>query len=1327
MSLPRWQTWIRSQGAPARPQRRNQPRNRASFRLRVERLEDRCLLDAAVNQAFVGQAYRDILGREAEPAGLQYWVGRIDQGDGHAQIALGIEGSQEYQARLVQDAYDSFLQRAAEPAGEQAWLQFLAAGGSTAQLDAAILGSPEYFQNRGGGKDKGFLAALANDVLGQPFDTADQAHWTWALGVAETIGLPDARARVAGYVLSSAGAQQHLVQGFYQRFLHRAAEDAGLRFWQDLLTQGASAQQVAAGFVGSAEYLSLAQPITLTPPETTPTSPITVALGQRSSLPGASQQLNWNLTGDVTSLDTLILAQQPGTVYDPHGSYAVTPGTQPATGPVFFLKPDLTWTSEETVFSSGQASGSVSATLPNATEGEWRLEVLTRDQTSGQVTSLDSQTVLVSSKPAIDLRLNRTLANTDDVIHAELLTSAGATPQNVQLLATLSLPDGTDVSLPNFQNSLGPVYEGPSQDAQHVLLDRALYAYGEGQYHLRVRLLDATTGGLLALADAYIAISDKAGTLSGTVHDANGQPLNGAGATLGSVRALDVDDGFVTAEALIAADGSYHLALDPGRYLVSSVVQDANGDIQRANNSSLSVIGADGPSLTLDLASTASSVAAPSLRRAALLHQVSLDLLTPRADMAGCAQGPPATLYVKAEFSGVPAGEQADLLDAIRSQIASNAPIPVVISTDAELGILTQNAGDAQRGGAAGDIQEGLLNHANLATAADLLATVRIVRTDNPARQRVNGTLFKVQGFQDLASDLQRANEGTASGLLALARTVGQTLGRGVPTTERAARRTPKAPSIDLQLNPETIGIAPNSFITPTVTATDVDMCPVAGLPLRIEIERPRDPSLASDQPTPVEKIPVSTGPDGKYQLPFAAGFNDGTGRFRVIYAPPGATPLSIEKEFVVTASGRLKLSTGTLNPTPGQTTTLTVSFQNPDGSPRANSTVDLHVTGGGTLAIPGIGDTTDGTITTDARGERQLTYTAPQQTGSVVILAQTLVHSSQGDTPLSAQRKLEVVGKAEVTLSVPVTGTPTNQLRRAARLDATQTPVVIDGNPARFQVDVTVGGQRLANLPVTLSEQGAGSLQTTATQTDGFGESSSIYVAPATGSGTATVTATTTVDGQTYTKSLDIAYQPAPVPFTVSPASVILGPTGFARFSATDAHGMRQQVTWAVTGGTFTSESSDILYTAGTAAGNYTVRATGVANPADTSQATVRILTFAGTWQGTWKVSALDATGYHDAGGGTLSVTIPSGMDSATVSMQSSSSQFLDGIARSASGEYSGSVNYGVFSARLGSDPSTRWYFGAQFNGLGNFVGEIDYYTNGVNPYQITFQATPG
>src|SRR5262249_31580786 len=84
------------------PSRTYRPRTSPRRRPRpwLERLEARELL-ASASQLFVAQAYRDLLHREAEPAGLAFWSGLIDRGISRADVVLGIESCLETRTRTV--------------------------------------------------------------------------------------------------------------------------------------------------------------------------------------------------------------------------------------------------------------------------------------------------------------------------------------------------------------------------------------------------------------------------------------------------------------------------------------------------------------------------------------------------------------------------------------------------------------------------------------------------------------------------------------------------------------------------------------------------------------------------------------------------------------------------------------------------------------------------------------------------------------------------------------------------------------------------------------------------------------------------------------------------------------------------------------------------------------------------------------------------------------------------------------------------------------------------------------------------------------------------
>ena len=77
-----------------RPSRTRRPGNRRPQAcLGLERLEERCLMDAA-GTAFVSKAFKDLLNRPAETAAVNYFSGLLDQGTSRTQVVLDIESTQ---------------------------------------------------------------------------------------------------------------------------------------------------------------------------------------------------------------------------------------------------------------------------------------------------------------------------------------------------------------------------------------------------------------------------------------------------------------------------------------------------------------------------------------------------------------------------------------------------------------------------------------------------------------------------------------------------------------------------------------------------------------------------------------------------------------------------------------------------------------------------------------------------------------------------------------------------------------------------------------------------------------------------------------------------------------------------------------------------------------------------------------------------------------------------------------------------------------------------------------------------------------------------------
>jgi uncharacterized protein GlcG (DUF336 family) len=234
----------------------------------LEELEARTLPDAAANQAFVNQAYQDLLRRPADAGGLALYGGALDAGGlSRLQAALALETSPEYHADEVAGLINYYLMRAPDPVGLAALTAVLDAGGTLEQVEADLLGSAEYFQNRGGGSNDGFLDALYRDTLGRPIDPAAQAALDGLLAKGES------RTAVAAGVLASPEHRQALVGGYYQEFLGRAADPSGLAAFTAALGAGTRDEVVVAGLVGSDEFYFALDPPSQTSASTTVLTP----------------------------------------------------------------------------------------------------------------------------------------------------------------------------------------------------------------------------------------------------------------------------------------------------------------------------------------------------------------------------------------------------------------------------------------------------------------------------------------------------------------------------------------------------------------------------------------------------------------------------------------------------------------------------------------------------------------------------------------------------------------------------------------------------------------------------------------------------------------------------------------------------------------------------------------------------------------------------------------------------------------------------------------------------------------------------------------------
>lgn len=170
----------------------------------IEPLEARwlCAADAQANQcylpgqpgdgtnaAFVSNLYREVLGRDADPAGQQAWTallgGTTPASAGERDFVIQVFlSTPEYKQHLVNCVFQQFLHRDADPVA----LQFFSAqqgepghvGPAVATderfLVAEIVGSDEYYALHGA-TDQGFIDGMYQDIFGRQADSGGEAYW----------------------------------------------------------------------------------------------------------------------------------------------------------------------------------------------------------------------------------------------------------------------------------------------------------------------------------------------------------------------------------------------------------------------------------------------------------------------------------------------------------------------------------------------------------------------------------------------------------------------------------------------------------------------------------------------------------------------------------------------------------------------------------------------------------------------------------------------------------------------------------------------------------------------------------------------------------------------------------------------------------------------------------------------------------------------------------------------------------------------------------------------------------------------------------------------
>lgn len=231
---------------------------------------------------FVNRCYSIALGREADQAGFTSWSDQLNNGQAcGAQVGYGFIFSEEYSAKktsneqYVKDLYAMFFGREADTAGYNYWLDRLNKGEKREVIFEGFANSQEFnklcleygvvggfyvvnMDNVAQGGVNCFVARLYKVCLNRLPDQGGQAGWVNKLVAGTATGTSCAK----GFIMSEEFAKLKLsnadfVAYMYRAFFGREADNAGLENWVSQLERGASRESVFKGFADSAEFESL--------------------------------------------------------------------------------------------------------------------------------------------------------------------------------------------------------------------------------------------------------------------------------------------------------------------------------------------------------------------------------------------------------------------------------------------------------------------------------------------------------------------------------------------------------------------------------------------------------------------------------------------------------------------------------------------------------------------------------------------------------------------------------------------------------------------------------------------------------------------------------------------------------------------------------------------------------------------------------------------------------------------------------------------------------------------------------------------------------------
>lgn len=182
--------------------------------------------------AYVDAVHQDLLGRPARASERREWSEKLRNGLPRGEFTLALSRSPEWTGRVIDGLYDQIFGRAPDTEGRAYWAALVAEGLRVSEVASHFYGSDEWFRRPpptgGGGTIDGFVDNLYQRILRRDPDTG-RAYWV------SEVRAGTSRVTVSKAFYLSYESNVRRVDVLYRTLLQRRADEAGRRYWGELL------------------------------------------------------------------------------------------------------------------------------------------------------------------------------------------------------------------------------------------------------------------------------------------------------------------------------------------------------------------------------------------------------------------------------------------------------------------------------------------------------------------------------------------------------------------------------------------------------------------------------------------------------------------------------------------------------------------------------------------------------------------------------------------------------------------------------------------------------------------------------------------------------------------------------------------------------------------------------------------------------------------------------------------------------------------------------------------------------------------------------------